>query len=78
MIHKATFAEHELTKIDRDDYAVLASGGPLLKVEGVRFGEDGLVVDVSWSNEDGEARKATFPAVCLCRLVPFDPTRWMH
>ena len=62
-----SFDPSELVKLNDDDYVILASGGPLLKVVCVEG--DNLLCE--WS-ENEKRRQKLFPAGALRRLTRLD------
>lgn len=59
-IHRKTFSDDELVRIDTSNCVVLNSGGPLMQLICIE-GDNALV---SW---DGE--RALLPVACLSKLV---------
>ena len=72
-IRSSSFRSDELEKVDEKNFAVLASGGPLMEVLGVFFGQDGMMHVVC--HVDGE--NMLFHPACLRMLTAFDPKRWL-
>lgn len=61
------FRSRDLIKVDESKLVMLASGGPLMEIESIT---DGVAI-CFWHDDKGERKNATFPVVCLRKLVRF-------
>ena len=74
-LRSGKFKSELLEKVTEANYAVLASGGPLMRVLGVFQTEAGELHVVCSIEGDKEPR--LFNPKCLRTLTIFDPLRWL-